>query len=159
MSRKKKRAYDKDKNPVDPDKITDSPGLISFPHHVGSAVIRPEDKGKIRGRAMAAMKDQTERQFSQLYEQMKTLAKQANELKKRVEVSEKIYLAQINFEPVPGKTYYLYEKTDKQNMLSMIGPEEWGDLPSGMHYLATVQLLSDHTWEVLDADADDLEQE
>ena len=28
-------------------KTTDSPGLISFPHHIGSVSVKPEDKGKI----------------------------------------------------------------------------------------------------------------
>ena len=28
------------------DKSADNPGLISFPHSIGSAVVKPEDKGK-----------------------------------------------------------------------------------------------------------------
>jgi len=132
------------------DKVSDSPGLISFPHSVGGAVVKPEDKGKIKGRAMAAMKEQTERQLHQLYEQMHTLARQANEIKKRVEVSKRIYLSQMNFEPIIGQTYYLYEKESELDQLSMISPEEWGkDLPF-KSFIASVRLLSDHTWEVLE---------
>ena len=91
MSRNKN--IKKDKNPIDKDKITDIPGTIRFPHNIGSAVVKPEDKGKIKGRAMMAMRDQTQREMSQLYEQMQTLVRQAEEIKKRVEVSEKIYLS------------------------------------------------------------------
>ena len=134
--------------PIDPEDVAENPGLISFPHHVGSAVVKPEDKGKIRGRAMAAMKDQTEREMAQLYEQMQTLARQANDIKKRVEVSEKIYASEINFEPIIGHTYFLYEKNDGSHMLSMISPEEWGgDLPY-KSCIAEVKLLSDHTWQL-----------
>lgn len=103
------------------EKITENPGLISFPHSIGGAVIKPEDKGKIKGRAMTAMKEQTDRQLLQLYDQMRTLARQANEIKDRIHVSEKIYLAQINFEPIIGQIYYLYQKNETENILSKIG--------------------------------------
>ena len=29
------------------EKITDLPGLIEYAHHAGSAIIKPEDKGRI----------------------------------------------------------------------------------------------------------------
>jgi len=146
----KKKIRRRLENPIDPDKITENPGIINFPHHVGSAVIKPEDKGKIKGRAMMAMQDQTQREMAQLYEQMRVLAKQAKEIKKRVEVSEKIYSSQMNFEPVINHIYFLYEKEENSTVLSMIGPQEWGKELPYQKYIATVKLLSDHTWEVLD---------
>ena len=72
------------------DKITDIPGLIEYAHHAGSAIIKPLDKGRVKGNAIAAMHDQTDRQFRQLYEQMQTLIEQAKYLKQRVDLSEKI---------------------------------------------------------------------
>ncbi|MCK5469403.1 MAG: DUF2452 domain-containing protein [Cyclobacteriaceae bacterium] len=133
------------------DKSSDNPGLISFPHSIGSAVIKPEDKGKIKGRAMAAMKEQTQHQLHQLYEQMRTLARQANGIKNRVKVSERIYQAQMNYEPRIGQIYHLYEKENDNDLLSMISPDEWGkDMPF-KSFIASVRLLSDHTWEVLDS--------
>ncbi|HBH22173.1 MAG TPA: DUF2452 domain-containing protein [Cytophagales bacterium] len=130
------------------EKAADLPGLIEFAHTVGGALIRPEDKGKIKGRAMAAMREQTDRQLGQLYEQMQTLMHQARDIKKRVEISERIYETQLNFDPIIGKTYYLYEKEDGSDVLSMIAPGEWGDKLPFKQYLASVTLLSDHTWEV-----------
>ena len=149
-----RKAYKKKTdNPIDPDKVAENPGILSIPHHVGSAVIKPEDKGKIRGQALMAMEDQTQREMTQIYEQIRVLAKQANEIKKRVEVSEKIYLSQINFEPVINHIYYLYEKDDNSNILSMISPKEWGKFFPFKKYLATVKLLSDHTWDVIDSNS------
>ncbi len=146
----KKKHIKTNTNPVDRDKVTDIPGTISFPHHVGSAVVKPEDKGKIRGRAMMAMRDQTQREMSQLYEQMQVLVRQAEEIKNRVEVSEKIYLSTINFEPVINHIYYLYEKEGGTNILSMVSPEEWGKNIPYKKYIAKIKLLSDHTWDVLE---------
>ena len=108
------------------EKITDLPGLIKFAHSVGSALIKPEDKGRIKGNAVAAMHDQTDRQFKQLYEQMQTLVNQANLLKERVKVSERIYHADIGFTPVINKIYYLYKRKKDGDVLSMVGPKEWG---------------------------------
>lgn len=145
---------------IDPNKIdleelkeksSNNPGLISFPHSLGSAVIKPTDKGKIKGRAMAAMKEQTERQLQQLYEQMQILLRQANDIKSRVEISERIYLAQMNFEPIIGQVYYLFEKENKGNMISMISPLEWGTGMPYKKFIASVRLLSDHTWKVLES--------
>jgi hypothetical protein len=131
------------------EKTSDNPGLIPFAHNIGGVAIKAEDLGKIKGRAMAAMKEQAEKQMNQLYRQMQVIADQANEIKKRVEISQRIYNSQINFEPLIGQTYYLYEKKNGENVLSMIGPGEWGKKFPYESFLAEVKLLSDHTWEVL----------
>ncbi len=130
------------------EKISDNPGLISFAHHIGGVVIKAEDRGKIKGRAMAAMREQAEKQLGQLYDQMQVLAKQANAIKERVEVSGRIYNSQINFEPLIGHTYFLYEKEGENDVLSMIGPKEWGKKMPFNKFIAKVKLLSDHTWDV-----------
>ncbi len=133
----------------DKDKITDLPGLIEYAHHAGSAIVKPLDKGRIKGNAVAAMHDQTDRQFRQLYEQMQTLIEQAKYLKNRVEISERIYQASVPFVPVIGKEYFLYRKKDGSDLLSMVSPDEWGATMPYEAFEAQVRLLSDHTWEVV----------
>ncbi len=141
-----------DLNQIDLEKMkestTDQPGLVAFPHSVGGAVIKPEDQGKMKGRSVTAMRQQTERQMQQLYEQAQTLARQARAIQHRVEVSERIYTAQMNFEPIIAHTYHLYERADGTDVLSMVSPREWGRKTPYAAYLAKVTLLADHTWEV-----------
>ncbi len=132
------------------EKVTENPGLIAFPHHAGSAMIKPEDRGRIKGLAVAAMYEQTDRELGQIYEQMQLLARQAKAIQDRVEVSERIYQAQVSFEPLIGKTYYLYNNGEGADVLSMIGPTEWGKSRPFKQFMAKVKLLSDHTWEVLE---------
>lgn len=137
-------------NPIDKDKVAANPGLLPYAHTAGSAVIRPEDKGQIRGQAMTAMYDQTDRQMEQLRQQMDTLVKQAKSLNTRMQVSEVIYQAEIPFAPVIHHIYHLYSrKSDGTHVLSMISPSEWGR-KNPFEYIATVRLLGDHTWEVMD---------
>ncbi len=151
MAKKKKNdPNDAFVNPIDPDKVADTPGLLPYAHHSGSAVVRPEDKGRIRGNAMTAMYDQTDRQMEQLRQQMETLVNQAKSLQNRMNVSELIYQAELMFPPVIHHIYHLYQrKKDGSHVLSMVSPAEWGDR-SPFDFLATVRLLGDHTWEVLE---------
>lgn len=137
------------------DKITDLPGLIEYAHHAGSAIIKPEDKGRIKGNAVAAMHDQTDRQFHQLYEQMEKLIQQAKYLKNRVEVSERIYQATVPFQPVIGKVYFLYKRKTGEDILSMVSPDEWGTSFPYEAFEAEVRLLSDHTWEIVQSNNQD----
>jgi hypothetical protein len=129
-------------------KTTDMPGLLEYAHSVGGFSVIPTEVGAIKGRAMKAMQGQTQKQMDQIYEQMKLLAKQVNELKDRVEVSNLIYDAEISFQPVIGEVYHLYEKTDGKQVLSLVSPEEWGDKIPFKKYIAKVTLLADHTWDV-----------
>jgi hypothetical protein len=139
MSNSKKKEETKLKfNPIDKDKITENPHLLPYAHTVGGSVIRPIDKGRVKGLAVSAMYDQTEMQLDQIREQVTLLATQA----------EKIYLADINFKPLIGHTYHLYERKNGTETLSMIGPNEWGRLMPFAGFVATVTLFSDHTWEI-----------
>jgi predicted transcriptional regulator len=138
-------------NPIDKDKVTDTPHSLEYAHHVGSALIKPEDKGRIKGNAISAMEHQTDQQLTQIYEQMQLLAEQAKKITKRKEISEKIYQAEFRFEPIINHTYHLYETKDGGEVLSVIGPNEWGrsTRKDDFKWQATVKLLADHTWEIL----------
>jgi hypothetical protein len=135
-------------NPIDKDKVAENPALLPYPHHVGGIVIKPEDTGKIKSRALTAMREQTSIQMNQIQKQVELLMDQANDLKKRIEISEKIYLADLAFEPIISQTYHLYLKEGVYKLL-LIGPEDWGKLPSTLEYVGTVKMLGDHTWDVL----------
>ncbi|RMG83200.1 MAG: DUF2452 domain-containing protein [Bacteroidetes bacterium] len=139
-------------NPIDKDKITETPHTLPYAHHVGSAKIKPVDKGKLKHRAHTAMEEQTKAQLSQIYEQMELLAKQAERIKQRMDISNIIYNADINFEPLIGHIYHLYKKADGSFVLSMIARNEWGKKCPYESFVASVKLLADHTWEVVEGD-------
>ena len=135
-------------NPIDKDKTAENPGLLPYAHHIGSIVIKPEDEGKLKSRALTAMQEQTNRQLAQLQRQAALIAEEVNRLKQRVEVSQKIYTAQMSFEPFVGHVYHLYQMQEGYRLM-MIAPDEWGKKPDTLEFIASVQLLSDHTWEII----------
>ncbi|MBB6328143.1 hypothetical protein FHS59_003786 [Algoriphagus iocasae] len=131
------------------EKISENPGTLPYAHHTGSAIVKPEDQGKITGRALAAMQSQTDIQMSQIYQQMQLLAEQAKAIQSRVQYSERIYQAQVSFEPLINHHYFLYQKEDGTDFLSMISPNEWGRKKGFAKFLAEVKLLADHTWDIV----------
>ena len=136
-------------NPIDGDKVALNPHLLPYAHERGGASIKPMDVGKAKGLAMTAMYEQTDMQLDQIKAQIELLAQQANAIQTRMTISEQIYEAQMGIDPIIGRTYYLYRKKDQSHVMSMVSPEEWG--PKGPYtYLATIKLLADHTWDVLD---------
>lgn len=142
-------------NPIDKDKVAENPGLMPYAHHMGSAIIKPIDKGRVKGLAMSAMYEQTEEQLTQIKDQVELLVRQAQAIHDRISISEQIYKADCGFVPIPNKEYYLYKKSEEKSTISMVSPEEWGKNPP-YEYLAKVRLLSDSTWKVLDTVDDEL---
>lgn len=132
-------------------KSAENPGTLDYAHNVGSAIVKSIDQGKMKGRAVAAMHEQSSTQLKQIYDQVQVLLNQAEKIKERVDISERIYLAEMSFEPLIGKTYYLYTKKDGKDMLAMVAPDQWGKSFPFEAYVSTVKLLSDHTWQILDS--------
>jgi hypothetical protein len=152
MSEKEKKEF---VNPIDPDKITENPHSLPYAHHTGSALVKPEDQGKIKSRGLNAMEHQTDMQLGQIYEQMQLLADQAKKLQDRKDISERIYLAEMRFEPLINHVYHLYKKDTGTHLLSLIAPDQWGRSKKSFEFVATVRLLADHTWDILEK-ADDI---
>lgn len=121
--------------------------VLPYASSAGSVAIRPTKEGVIKHKALSAMEDQTNMQLNQIKEQIELLARQAQEIRKRKELSLMIYEAKITFKPQIGQVYHVYEKSDSSHVLSLVAPSEWGG-GSGpfASFIATVKLLADHTW-------------
>lgn len=139
-----------DRNPIDKDKITENPHTLPYAHTIGGVVIVPIDEGKVKGKAMAAMYQQTQNQMDQLREQMGLIAAQAQKLHDRVKISEKIYDAKMGFEPLVGHEYFLYVRKSGVYLLSMVSPEQWGETIPFEKFEGRVKLLADHTWDLIE---------
>jgi hypothetical protein len=120
--------------------------VLPYSASVSGALIKPNEEGMIKHKALTAMEEQTNMQLSQIRKQIELLALQAQEIQKRKELSLMIYNARLSFKPNIGQTYYLYEKKDGDHMLSLISPKEWGAAGPFKKFVAAVKLLADHTW-------------
>lgn len=120
--------------------------VLPYASSVGSVAIRPTKEGVIKHKALTAMEEQTNMQLDQIRQQIELLARQAQEIRKRKELSMMIYEARLGFKPQIGHTYHLYEKKDGMHMLSLIAPQEWGGAGPFRQFISSVRLLADHTW-------------
>jgi hypothetical protein len=91
---------------------------------------------------------QANQQIEMLKQQAKLLIDQAKQIEERVLISKKIYEADINFEPVVGTVYHVYENKSK-TVLSLIAPQEWGLKKAYEKYICSAKLLADKSWELL----------
>ena len=119
------------------------------PLHVGSALIRPEDKGKIKTNAIDTMERQARQQIEMLRRQADAIMEEVRQIEERISVSYDIYQAEMKFTPQIGETYHLYLKKDDSKLLSMISPTEWGKSFPYEKHISSVRLLADKTWEVI----------
>lgn len=121
--------------------------VLPYAASVAGAVIKPTEEGVIRHKALTAMEEQTNMQLEQIRKQIELLALQAQEIHQRKELSLLIYGAKLNFSPVIGQIYYLYERKDGSHLLSLVSPAEWGGGAGPFQrFIAAVKLLADHTW-------------
>jgi hypothetical protein len=125
--------------------------VLPYAHSVTGVAIVPNAQGTIKHKALRAMAEQTDMHLDQIRKQIEVLAMQANEIKRRKDLSLVIYDAKINFTPQIGQVYHLYEKNNGEHTLSLISPTDWGG-GSGPHkaHLGSVKLLADHTWTEVD---------
>jgi hypothetical protein len=120
--------------------------VLPYSASVAGAVIKANEEGMIKHKALTAMEEQTNMQLLQIRKQIELLALQAQEIHKRKELSLMIYTAKLSFKPNIGQVYFLYEKNDGSHMLSLIAPGEWGNAGPFKKFVASVKLLADHTW-------------
>jgi hypothetical protein len=60
----------------------------------------------------------------------------------------------MRFEPFINHTYHLYQRSNGKFSLSLVGPTQWGKSGQELTFIATVKLLADHTWDILDRNPD-----
>jgi hypothetical protein len=118
------------------DKSTDNPGLLSYPHSIGSAPIKPENTSSFINRAT----NKVNKEFKDRFERLKT---EYESLLEELEWNKIIYESELRFEPVVGEIYHLYQK-DGKNFISLIGPDECKH-----KYLASFKFSHDLKWEKL----------
>jgi len=128
---------------------TGNQAFAPIPLHVGSAIIRPIDKGKLKVTALETVEKQANQQISMLKKQAELIMQQVRDIEIRVRIAEEIYASDISFEPVIGNDYHLYEKKSGDRVLSMLSPADWGKKMPFAKFVASVKLLGDRTWEIL----------
>ncbi len=93
-----------------------------------------------------------QQEYDRIMELVAVLEKQAQQIKRRLEVTDSVHAAEYNFQPVLGNCYWLvWEKRKEKTLLVLTGPTEWSTgIPDTYKYITQVKYMGDHTWMELD---------
>lgn len=87
-------------------------------------------------------------EYDRIMELVAVLQKQAEGIKRRLDITDQVHGAYYNFQPYHDKCYWLvYEKNKNRMILVINGPKDWcTGVPESYEYITRVRWLGDHTW-------------
>ena len=97
-----------------------------------------------------------QQEYDRIIELVNVLQKQANDIKRRLEITDAVHAAEYQFKPVMGRAYWLvWEQRKEKTLLVLSGPHDWATgVPESYEYIAQVKYMGDHTWMELDEQGD-----
>ena len=93
-----------------------------------------------------------QQEYDRIMELVAVLEKQAQEIKRRLDVTDAVHGAVYQFQPVMGNNYWIvWDKRKQHTLLTQHGPNDWsGSAPEDYEYQARVKYMGDHTWMEID---------
>lgn len=89
-----------------------------------------------------------EQEYDRIMELVNVLQKQADQIKRRLDLTYQVHSAYFQFKVYPGKVYWLvFDTRHNRTILSITGPNDWSTgRPDNYQYLTAVRALGDNTW-------------
>ena len=100
-----------------------------------------------------------QQEYDRIMELVAVLEKQAQQIKRRLEITDNVHAAEYQFSPVMGNAYWLvWEKRKQKTLLVHTGPKEWSTgIPEDYEYMTQVRYMGDHTWLEVDDEGNSAE--
>ena len=89
-----------------------------------------------------------QQEYDRIMTLVHVLEEQAQQIKRRLEITDAVHSAEFQFKLVMGKSYWLvWEKRLEKMLLVPNGPTNWSTgAPEDYEYVAQVKYMGDHTW-------------
>ena len=89
-----------------------------------------------------------QQEYDRIMELVSVLEKQAQQIKRRLEITDAVHGAVYQFQPVMGNKYWLvWDKRKQHTLLTQHGPDDWSSsAPDDYEYITNVKYMGDHTW-------------
>ena len=93
-----------------------------------------------------------QQEYDRIVELVNVLEKQAQAIKRRLEITDAVHAAVYQFQPVMGNVYWLvWDQRKQHTLLTQHGPNDWSSsAPEDYEYQARVKYMGDHTWMEID---------
>jgi hypothetical protein len=89
-----------------------------------------------------------QQEYDRIMELVSVLQRQAEDIKRRLDVTDAVYAAEYQFQVVMGQCYWLaWDKRKEKTLLLHNGPDDWATgKPEDYEYQIQVKYMGDHTW-------------
>ena len=89
-----------------------------------------------------------QQEYDRIMELVAVLEKQAQSIKRRLDITDAVHAAVYQFSPVMGNVYWLvWDQRKQHTLLTQHGPDNWSSsAPEDYEYQAQVKYMGDHTW-------------
>jgi len=89
-----------------------------------------------------------QQEYDRIMELVTVLQKQADDIKRRLDVTDMVYNAEYQFQIVLGQCYWLaFDSRKQKTILTSHGPYDWSSSkPRHYDYITQVKYMGDHTW-------------
>ena len=93
-----------------------------------------------------------QQEYDRIMELVAVLEKQAQQIRRRLDITDSVHAAEYQFQLAMGHCYWLVWDTRKQiTRLVIMGPTEWSSgTPVDYEYITRVKYMGDHTWMEVD---------
>lgn len=99
-----------------------------------------------------------EQEYNRIMDLVRVLQKQADDIKRRLYITDAVHAAEYQFQIYHGQCYWLcFDTKINKTRLTPMGPDDWTvGVPEHYQYIAKVKWLGDYTWqEVTTQNSDD----
>ena len=89
-----------------------------------------------------------QQEYDRIMELVAVLEKQAQQIKRRLDVTDAVHAAEYQFQVVMGNCYWLvWDRRKEKTLLVLTGPNDWATgVPLDYEYQMQVKYMGDHTW-------------
>ena len=89
-----------------------------------------------------------QQEYDRIMELVAVLEKQAQQIKRRLDVTDAVHAAEYQFQVVMGNYYWLvWDRRKEKTLLVLTGPNDWATgVPVDYEYQMQVKYMGDHTW-------------
>jgi hypothetical protein len=90
-----------------------------------------------------------QQEYDRIMELVTVLQRQADDIRRRLEVTDAVHAAEYHFQLVMGNCYWLvWDQRKQKTLLVHNGPQDWNTgVPADYQYLMQVRYMGDHTWQ------------
>jgi len=89
-----------------------------------------------------------QQEYDRIMELVAVLQSQASQIKERLDLTDMVHAAELDFQLYPGQVYWLvHDENQQSTRLTQTGPQDWSTgAPKHYRYICRIKWLGDYTW-------------